>query len=236
MSQIQENLQIIRENIEKAAKKNGRSAEEITLVGVTKTVDAERINELVSLGVTELGENKVQELLSKMGQIKNNPHWHLIGHLQTNKVKQAVGCAKLIQSVDSLKLAEEIDKRARQTDKVMDILIEINIGNEDLKYGIDINQTELFVEHLCNLPNICIKGLMCIGPFVENPEENRHLYEKMMKKYVAMQDKFCYSMGSRTSVKLEILSMGMTNDYTVAIEQGANMVRVGTALFGDRKQ
>lgn len=228
MSKLRENLLKIRENIESAAKKSGRRAEDITLIGVTKTVEIEHIREIMSLGVVKLGENKVQELLDKYGQFSEEPEWHMIGHLQTNKVKFIMDKVTMIQSVDSVRLAAEIDKRAEQRGKRMDILVEVNVGEEDTKYGVTRGQTEEFIEHLCKFPNICVKGLMCIAPYVKNADENRALYDKMFKLFVDTRAVFTHNTDMR------FLSMGMTNDYTVAIEEGANMVRIGTALFGTR--
>ena len=228
MSFLKENLMQIHENIGTAAKKSGRKAEDITLIAVTKTIEPNRIEALINLGVSELGENKVQELLTKHGIFHPEPSWHLIGHLQTNKVKYVIDKVKLIQSVDSIRLAEEINKRARQMQKRMDILVEINIAGETTKYGVKPAETAHFFEHLCNFSNIRIVGLMCIAPFAKKPDENRIYFEKMLKLYVDMQEKFPHN----TDIKN--LSAGMSNDYMEAIEEGANMVRIGTALFGER--
>ncbi|MDR1665328.1 MAG: YggS family pyridoxal phosphate-dependent enzyme [Clostridiales bacterium] len=228
MSEIQENLSKILDTIEKAANKSGRAAKDITLVAVTKTLPPERIGELLSLGRFELGENRAQELLAKYGVFSPEPDWHMIGHLQTNKVKYIIDKVKLIQSVDSVNLAEEIDKRAKQREKIADILIEVNIGAEDTKYGVDLSQIEGFAEHLSAFPNIRIKGLMCVAPFVKKPEENRLLFKKMFNKYIDIGRNILYN------ADMSILSMGMSNDYAVAIEEGSNMVRLGTALFGGR--
>jgi len=232
MSEINENLSAIRENIGAAAKKSGRGAEDITLIAVTKTVEPVRIRELLALGVNRLGENKVQEFLTKYGCMEPEPEWHIIGHLQTNKVKYVIDKVSLIQSVDSVRLAEEIDRHAKRLGKVMDILAEVNIGDEDTKYGIKPDQIESFAEHLIAFTNIRLIGLMCVAPFVEHPDENRHFYEKMFNHYVDI--KTFFNDNASNSNQIKYLSMGMTNDYATAIEEGANMVRIGTALFGSR--
>lgn len=225
---IAENLKYVKEQIKIAAEKSGRSEKDILLLGVTKTVDVERIKELIGLGVKELGENRVQELTEKYEQIGDDVDWHLIGHLQTNKVKYIIDKVKLIHSVDSIKLAEEIDRQAKKHNKVMDILIEINIGRELSKHGIYLENTEEFIDKLSNFRNVCVKGLMTVAPFVENPQENRHYFKQMRKKFIDIEAK------KHDNVYMTYLSMGMTNDYCIAIEEGANIVRIGTGLFGVR--
>jgi hypothetical protein len=225
---ISNNLEKIRENIKRAAEKSGRTEKDILLLGVTKTIDTDRIKELVELGVNELGENKVQEILSKYDIIGSGVQWHLIGRLQTNKVKYIIDKVKLIHSVDSVKLLEEIDKRAKAANKVMDILIEVNVGNEETKGGICYDDVDSFVEKATEFDNIKVKGFMTVAPFVENPEENRKYFKKMNKLFVDNSKKINHN------ISMEYLSMGMTNDYEVAIEEGANIVRIGTGIFGKR--
>ena len=225
---LKENLAAVRENIAAAAEKSGRRAEDIRLIAATKTVEPARIQELLSLGVTCLGENRAQELLAKYGQFAPEPEWHMIGHLQTNKVKQILDKVTLIHSVDSIRLAEMINRCAGGMGRTADILVEINIAGEDNKYGIQPEQTGDFIEQLSDYSNICVKGLMCIAPYVMNPEYNRNIYKKMSNIFVDMQAVFAHNMG------VKYLSMGMSGDYRVAIEEGANMVRIGTALFGER--
>jgi len=225
---IKENLNKVLENIEKAAKVSGRSPEDITLIGVSKTIAPENIQTLVDLGVKNLGENKVQELVSKMPVIKGDVKWHLIGSLQSNKIKYIAGQVFLIHSVDSIKLAENINKEAKKRDITIDILVEINIGNEETKHGFFLEEAEKAIEKISLLSNISIRGLMCIAPFKEDPEENRPLFRAMK----ALYDK--YAKESPHSIHMEYLSMGMTNDYEIAIEEGSNMVRIGTGLFGKR--
>jgi pyridoxal phosphate enzyme (YggS family) len=219
----------VNEKIEKAAYKSGRRPEDVTLVAVTKTVDPIRINELLSLGVRDIGENKVQELTGKYDEIKYGPNLHMIGHLQTNKVKYIIDKVSMIQSVDSEKVAAEISKRAEKAGKTVDILVEVNIGNEDSKYGIEQNSAFEFIEQLYNLTNICISGLMCVAPYVIKPEHDRDYFKKMYKLYIDIKNKVLHNNSS-----FRFLSMGMSNDYEVAIEEGSNMIRVGTALFGER--
>lgn len=218
MSYIKENLDEIRGNLK----------EDVLLVAVTKTHTAMEINEAIDAGVTDIGENKVQEILDKYEKVKP-VRWHLIGHLQTNKVKYIIDKVDLIHSVDSMKLAKEIDKRAKQHDKTMDILIQVNSANEESKFGISTDETkDLIMEILENCSNINIKGLMCIAPFEENPEDVREYFAEVKKQY----DEFGKIEHERLDFKH--LSMGMSHDYIVAMEEGANLVRVGSAIFGRR--
>jgi len=226
---IQENVQKIREGIIAAAKKSGRKPEEITLVGVTKNANNEQIEALLAAGVTHLGESKVQDFLPKYEFFTSEtaPTWHFIGHLQSNKVKHIVGKAAAIHSVDSLRLVEEIDKRSALIGQKTDIMIEINVAKEKSKFGIFPEDAGIFAEKLSLYPSICLKGLMCIAPFVENAEENRAFFEKMYNLRVDIIRKSLYN-----TAHLE-LSMGMTQDWAVAIEEGATIIRIGTALFGE---
>ena len=222
---LKNNLKTIEENIARAAQKSGRSPEDITLVGVTKTVPIERIREAFSLEITHFGENRVQEFLPKYESFKD-PTWHMIGHLQTNKVKSIIDKVALIHSVDNLRLAEEIDKRAKQLNINVDILIEINIAQEDTKHGVSPENTSILIEQICNLSNIRTSGLMCIAPYVECSELNRVYFEKMHRLFIDIKSRCLHN------VDMRFLSMGMTGDYGVAIEEGANIIRVGTGLFG----
>ena len=225
---FKDNLYEIKERIAVAAKKSGRKPEDITLVAVTKTISPERIKEAINSGITDFGENKVQELLSKYDEIKNNVNWHMIGHLQTNKVKNIVEKIKMIHSVDSIRLVEEIDKRAKKIGNKIDILIEINIGYEASKYGILPEKLNHILEQTVIYTNVCIKGLMCIAPYVENPEQNRKYFENMYNMYIDMKS------NPRHNMDVRFLSMGMSGDYEIAIEEGANIVRIGSSLFGNR--
>lgn len=227
MQNIEKNLESIRQNIKNSALKIGKAEKDIILLGVTKTIDTNKINILKNLGVSNFGENKAQELLAKYNEI-DNCNWHFIGHLQTNKVKQIIDKVSLIHSVDTLKLAEEINKKAKEINKKMDILIEINIANELSKNGIKCEDAENFAKNLLQFPNLSLKGLMCVAPFVENPQHNREFFKKMKNLFIDINEK------NKHNICMDYLSMGMTNDYTVAIEEGANIVRIGTGIFGER--
>lgn len=227
MQNIEKNLNYIKQNIKNSALKIGKSEKDITLLGVTKTIDTKRINILKSLGISNFGENKAQELLAKYNEI-DNCNWHFIGNLQTNKVKQIIDKVYLIHSVDTLKLANEINKRAEQINKKIEILIEINIANEPTKNGIRYEEADIFAKNLLLFPNISLKGLMCVAPFVENPQDNRYFFKKMKNLFIDINEK------NKHNICMEYLSMGMTNDYPVAIEEGANIIRIGTGIFGKR--
>ncbi len=228
MSSIKENLEEIRLNIKKAAEKSGRKPEDIMLLGVTKTVDCERIQELVDLGVKELGENRVQELMSKIDVIKGDVNWHLIGSLQTNKVKYIIGKVKLIHSVDSVHLAEEISRRSLKSGLVTDILLEVNAAGEESKHGFSPSELEETLNKIREFKGIRVKGLMTVAPYDENPDNNRVYFKKMRELFVDIKAKNC------DNIDMTFLSMGMTNDYIEAIEEGADIVRIGTGIFGER--
>lgn len=221
------NFLAITENIKNAAKKSGRSADDIILLAATKTVDVDTINYAIKKGIDYIGENKVQELLSKDDGVIG-AHRHFIGHLQTNKVKDIISRVEMIESVDSLKLAKEISKQAEKCGKIMEILIEVNIGGEESKWGFVPENTLEAIEEIAKLPNIKIKGLMAIPPVCENSEENRKYFRKMYKLFIDIRDK------NIDNSSMDILSMGMSDDYEIAIEEGANLIRLGTALFGRR--
>ncbi len=228
MSLISDNLCDIRKKIEIAANKSGRSFEDILLLGVTKTVDVDRIKTLMDCGVKTLGENRVQELISKYEIIGDGAKWHLIGNLQTNKVKYIIDKVELIHSVDSIKLAEEIDKQAKKADRKVDVLVEVNIAGEISKHGVRPDEVFKFVENISKFDNIRTKGLMTVAPFVENSEENRKYFRQMRKIFVDIKSQ------NVDNIYMTYLSMGMTNDYEIAIEEGANIVRIGTGIFGER--
>lgn len=225
---LKENLEAVQKNIIEACKKVGRDSNEVTLIAVSKTKPLSDIEEIMDLGVIEFGENKVQELVDKYENIKAPVHWHLIGHLQTNKVKYIVDKVALIHSVDSLKLAEQISKEAVKKNVISNILVQVNVAKEETKFGIETEEVYDLVEKISKLPNISIQGLMTIAPFVENPEENRLIFRKLHQLYVDIKQK------NIDNVNMYVLSMGMTNDYQVAIEEGSTMVRVGTGIFGAR--
>ena len=200
----------------------------VTLIAVSKTHTKEEIDEAYACGCRVFGENKVQELTEKYEQLPDDIHWHMIGHLQTNKVKYIVDKVKLIHSVDSFKLGEVIEKEAAKQNRIIDILLEVNVAQESSKFGLKTEEVIPLMEKFSQLPHIRVKGLMTIAPFVENPEENRAIFADLHKLYVDIKQK---NIDNGT---VSILSMGMTNDYEVAIEEGATMVRIGTGIFGAR--
>ena len=226
---VKENLMEVESRVQAACKRAGRPREDVLLIAVSKTKPVELIREIMETGTKDFGENKVQEMCSKIEEIKEPLNWHLIGHLQRNKVKYIVDKACLIHSVDSLRLAEEIQKEAvkKGVDKVP-VLIEVNMAQEASKDGINASETEELVREIAKLPNVQIRGLMTIAPFVDDPEENRVHFQAMRR----LRDQL--RAMDIPGVEMTELSMGMTNDFEVAIEEGATMVRVGTAIFGER--
>ncbi|MCL2674071.1 MAG: YggS family pyridoxal phosphate-dependent enzyme [Defluviitaleaceae bacterium] len=236
MSIIAKNLEDVNRRIARAAVKAGKTPEDITLVAVSKTIEIERMREAYNFGVRNFGENKVQELVKKVaefssandepqiGNFDEKPIWHMIGRLQTNKAKIAAESASLIHSVDSMRLADELNRRANST---VNILLQVNVSEEATKAGVNVESVEKIIHDMQKLPNLCIKGLMTIAPPVENPEENRQFFVKMNKIYIDIR-KVLYDNG------FTFLSMGMTSDFEVAIEEGANIVRIGTGIFGER--
>lgn len=225
---IKENLAEVEERIRNACKKSGRSRDDVTLIAVSKTKPVSMIQEVMEEGIIDFGENKPQEMKEKYESLPKNLRWHMIGHLQRNKVKYVVPRACLIHSVDSLRLAEEISSQAVRDELTVPILIEVNVAEEDTKYGVTVPETEALIRHIAPLPGLAVRGLMTIAPFVENAEDNRPVFEKLRKLAVDIKSK------SIDNVTMCELSMGMTGDYQVAIEEGATMVRVGTGIFGER--
>ena len=223
-----ENYRAIEEKVEEACLRAGRKREDVTLIAVSKTKPVSMIHELLPLGVRDFGENKVQELTEKEELLPKDIHWHMIGHLQRNKVKYVVGKACMIHSVDSLRLAEEISKEALKKQISVPILVEVNVAGEESKFGVSVQEAPFLVEQICSLPGIEVKGLMTIAPYVEDPEENRIVFRNLRKLSVDIGGK------NFDNVTMDILSMGMTGDYEVAIEEGATHVRVGTGIFGER--
>lgn len=227
---IKNNLEIIEQRIESACKKSGRKKEDVTLICVSKTKPVSMIYDAINCGYREFGENKVQELCNKIEEINDDTlKWHLIGHLQTNKVKYIVDKTHLIHSVDSLHLATCISKEAVKKNVSVDILIEVNVANEDTKFGITVDVCEDLIREISKLPGLSVKGLMTIAPFVENPEENRVHFANLRKLLIDINNK------NIDNVFMNVLSMGMTNDFEIAIEEGATHIRVGTAIFGERQ-
>lgn len=225
---IKSNIEYIQELKETAARKSGRTGDDVLLVAVTKLHGADEINEAIDAGITDIGENKVQEIMDKYEKVKP-VRWHLIGHLQTNKVKYIIDKVSMIHSVDSLKLAKEIDKRAAQHDLIMDILVQVNAAEEESKFGITAEETDQLIADIAQqCPNIRIKGLMCIAPYEEDPNDARAYFAEVKQIY----DKYADRPEER--IDFQYLSMGMTNDFEVAVEEGSNLIRVGTAIFGYR--
>lgn len=224
MSEVAERIALIRERIAAAAAVSGRGAEDITLMAVTKTVSPERIREAMDCGISVLGENRVQEFLEKKDALPD-ARWHIIGHLQSNKVKYLSEGVELIQSVDSLHLAEEIDRR---TAGVQDILLQVNVAHEERKFGISPEELPRLLEGCAKLPKIRVRGLMTILPLEIDDDRRHHLYEKCNKIFVDNKGK------KYDNSIMDILSMGMSNDFAIAIEEGATLVRVGSAMFGKR--
>ena len=228
MTMLKENLELVEKRIAEACARAGRAREDVTLIAVSKTKPASVLREAYDLGVRDFGENYVQELSDKMETLPKGIRWHMIGHLQRNKVRFIAGKTELIHAVDSYRLAEEINIQAKKRRTTVPILIEVNIAGEASKFGISAEDTILLAEEIAGLENVRIKGLMLIAPYVSDPEENRVHFQKMKQLSVDIADK------NIDNVSMEILSMGMTGDYTVAIEEGATMVRVGTGIFGER--
>lgn len=229
-SDITENVKVIRENIAAAAEKSGRKAEDISLMAVTKTVDSLFINHAIdNCGISLMGENRVQEFLSKKDELHlENTDVHLIGHLQTNKVRQIVPYVSMIESVDSVRLAKEISKECARIDKTMDILVEVNVGMENSKFGIDSVLLGEFLAEISEIPNIKVKGLMAIPPICETSCEVKQFFSNMYKMFLDIRAK------KLDNIDMHILSMGMSGDYAEAIEEGATEIRVGSSLFGKR--
>ena len=225
---LRENLQEVEQRIADACRRAGRKREEVTLIAVSKTKPAEMLKEAYDLGVRVFGENKVQELTEKYDLLPDDIRWHMIGHLQTNKVKYLIGKTELIHSVDSLKLSKVIEKESEKKECITDILVEVNVAEEESKFGLKMEEVIPFIENAAQFPHINVRGLMTIAPFVENPEKNRTIFADLHKLYVDIKEK---NIDNGT---VNILSMGMTNDFEVAIEEGATMVRIGTGIFGAR--
>ena len=225
---IKSNLDIVEKNILSACEKVGRNRDEITLIAVSKTKPVSLLNDAYEAGIRDFGENKVQEMCDKFECMEKDIRWHMIGHLQTNKVKYLIGKTTLIHSVDSYKLACEIEKHAAKHDVIMDVLIEVNIAEEETKFGLSEEAVIELVKEVSKLPHVRVKGLMTVAPYVVNSEENRPFFRKIKQLSVDINNQ------NIDNVSMDILSMGMTGDYQVAIEEGATMVRVGTGIFGER--
>jgi len=225
---IEANINDVKERIKRAAEKSGRSADDILLVAVTKTVPVSTIELAVQKKVNEFGENRVQELIEKYDILKERCNWHFIGRLQTNKVKYIVDKVSMIHSVDRLNLAQEIQKRAEAVGRVMDILVQVNISGEDTKAGISPEELVPFLKSIADFPNIRVKGLMTIAPFASDPEDIRWVFRKLKNISIDI------ARENIDNIDMQYLSMGMSNDFEVAIEEGANIVRIGSSIFGER--
>lgn len=226
---VKENLFQIQENIRKACEKSGRDPEEITLIAVSKTKPISMLEEAYEAGSRDFGENKVQEIMDKYPALPKDIRWHMIGHLQRNKVKYIVDKVAMIHSVDSVRLAEEISREAVKKGVFVDILIEVNVAGEESKFGAAVWEVPKMVEEIAGMPSVRIRGLMTIAPYTEDPEENRQFFRDLKKLSVDIEHK------NIDNVDMSVLSMGMTGDYSVAIEEGATCVRVGTGIFGERR-
>lgn len=228
MNTIKDHLEEVRENIRKACEKAGRSPEEVTLIAVSKTKPLFMLEEAYEAGARDFGENKVQEILEKSPCMPEDARFHMIGHLQRNKVKQVLPHAVLIHSVDSLRLAEQIDQEAEKLGITANILLEVNVAKEESKFGMMPEEVPEMVEQIAAFSHLRIQGLMTIAPFVEDPEKNRPVFRKLYQLSVDIKKK------NIDNVNMSVLSMGMTGDYQVAVEEGATMIRVGTGIFGAR--
>ena len=225
---LKANLDHVRKLVDEACERSGRDASEVTIVAVSKTKPEEAIMELYEAGHRDFGENYIQELRKKHDDLPKDIRWHMIGHLQRNKVKYIAEYIHLIHSVDSYALAETIDKEAANHNRIIPILIEVNVGGEESKFGVTPEETTALVEQISHLPNIRIEGLMTSAPYVEDPEEDRECFANLRDLSVDIDSK------KIDNVKVNALSMGMSNDYIVAVEEGSTMVRVGTSIFGAR--
>lgn len=225
---VQENLEAVEAKLHAACNKAGRKRDEVCLIAVSKTKPLPLLKEAYEAGVRDFGENKVQELIDKIPQMPSDVRWHMIGHLQRNKVKYIIDKVSMIHSVDSLRLAEEISSEAVKKGVEVDILIEVNVAQEDSKFGVAVEEAPALVENISRLPGIQVRGLMTIAPFTEDPEKNRPYFKNLLQLSVDIMQK------TIDNVSMDVLSMGMTGDYSVAVEEGATCVRVGTGIFGER--
>ncbi|WP_461811538.1 YggS family pyridoxal phosphate-dependent enzyme [Faecalimonas sp.] len=225
---LKDNLDYVMKQVKKSCDEKSLNIEDITVIAVSKTKPVEMIEELYNIGCKNFGENKVQELIDKYEVLPKDIQWHMIGHLQRNKVKYIVDKVALIHSVDSLRLAEAIEKEAEKKECIVNILIEVNMAREESKYGVFPEDLEKLLRKINTLSHIRVKGLMTVAPNAKNPEENREIFTKMKNLSVDIKEK------NIDNITMSILSMGMSNDYTIAIEEGASMIRVGTSIFGAR--
>lgn len=225
---VAENLAQVQKNINESCSKINRDPNEVTLIAVSKTKPVEMLKEAYDAGARVFGENKVQEIVDKYDQMPSDVKWHMIGHLQRNKVKYIVDKVAMIHSVDSLRLAETIEKEAAKKAVIVPILIEVNVAQEESKFGLKPEEVLPLIEQIADFSHIRIKGLMTIAPYVDNAEENREIFRELKKLSVDIAAK------NINNVTMSVLSMGMTGDYMVAVQEGSTMVRVGTGIFGAR--
>lgn len=228
MEVIRENLEQVRKNIKESCEKVKRDPGEVCLIAVSKTKPIEDLREAYDAGARDFGENKVQELMDKIPQMPSDVRWHMIGHLQRNKVKYLIGKVCLIHGVDSVRLAEEISKESVKQNLITNILMEVNVAGEESKFGITPEEAVETATQIGKLPGVALKGLMTIAPYVTDPEENREIFNKLRQLAVDISEK------NIDNVTMNVLSMGMTGDYQVAVQEGATCVRVGTGIFGER--
>ncbi|MDI3540951.1 Pyridoxal phosphate homeostasis protein [Koleobacter methoxysyntrophicus] len=228
MVDVIKNLQVIKKRVAESAMKTNRKLDDIKIIAVTKNVEVERILEAIQGGIDAIGENRVQEALIKYPLIEKEIEWHMIGYLQRNKAKKAVEHFDLIQSLDRISLAQELDKRGKQQNKIVNVLVQVNVSGEESKSGISPEETVEFIKSLSDYENILIKGLMTIAPYTDDPEETRPYFARMKGLFDEV-----HKLKGR-NIDIEYLSMGMTNDFEVAIEEGSNMIRIGTGIFGER--
>lgn len=225
---IEKNILQIKENIGNALKKSGREGDEVQLIAVTKTVDINRINEAIEAGITSIGENRTNEIEEKYNLIGSKVDFHMIGHLQTNKVKNIIGKTKLIHSLDRISLAKELDKRSKRNNIVTDVLLQVNVAEEENKFGLKVDEVLYFIEDILELTNIRVRGLMTIAPYTEDRSYLRNVFRSLYKLSEDIKTR------NYEGLSMDYLSMGMSNDYEIAIEEGSNMVRVGSSIFGKR--
>ena len=225
---ITENLEQVRKNIDEACRMAGRDPKEVTLIAVSKTKPVSMLKEAYDAGARCFGENKVQEIMDKHPQLPEDIQWHMIGHLQRNKVKYIVDKVSMIHSVDSLRLAQTIEQEAAKHNVCVPVLLEVNVAQEESKFGLKMDEVLPLIETIADFPHIKVQGLMTIAPYVENAEDNRDFFRQLKKLSVDIEAK------NINNVTMSVLSMGMTGDYQVAVQEGATMVRVGTGIFGER--
>ena len=225
---VKENLQEVERRIAAACERTGRNKEDVTLIAVSKTKPVVMLQEAYDYGIRTFGENKVQEITKKIPDMPDDVAWHMIGHLQRNKVKYIVGKVALIHSVDSFRLAEEINIQAKKAKTIVPILVEVNAANEESKFGVHPEDVKELVRQISELDSVRVMGLMTIAPYVTDPEENRPYFKQIRELSVDIASE------NIDNVSMDILSMGMTGDFEIAIEEGATMVRVGTGIFGER--